>query len=95
MLKNIRVGVKLRFGWGILTWLLVAVVKVSIKCLSMLRDELAIIVDDQSSKTVHANVARDNNKVIARSLRSALILRESGSSELYRISSTRDEINAS
>lgn len=97
MLKNIRIGVKLGLGFGILALLLIAVAGVSINSLSMLRGDLGVIVEDQYPKTVHANVVRDNVNVIARSLRNALITedRQVRASELNRIGSARAKINES
>lgn len=97
MLKNIRIGVKLGVGFGLLALLLLAIAALSINSLGALRDNIAIIVDDQYPKTIHANIAKDNINVIARSIRNAILIDDpqQRAAELDRIAPARALINES
>lgn len=97
MLKNIRIGIKLGIGFGLVMLLLLVVIAFSINSLGVLRENLAMIVDDRYPKTVHANRVKDGINVIARVIRNAAVLDdpEVRAEELDRIELARAQINQS
>lgn len=97
MLKHMRIGVKLGLGFGVLAMLLLAIIALSVNSLNMLREDLAMIVEDRYPKTIQANVAKDNINVIGRVIRNAALIDdpERRAAELDRIGSARALINSS
>ncbi len=75
MLKNMKIGSRLGFGFGIIMVLLVVVGGFSIVEISQLGKELNTIVSDRFPKTVAANDIIDQVNAAARALRNMALLK--------------------
>ncbi|WP_108125798.1 methyl-accepting chemotaxis protein [Saccharospirillum mangrovi] len=69
MLKNLKIGVKLGLGFGIVTLLLFVVALMGIRYMAQINGELDLIANDRYSNTVNANVMMDVTNKIALRLR--------------------------
>ena len=73
MFKNLKIGVKLTFGFAVVLLLLVAVSVTSIIRISDIKDANASIVDDRMPKVEMSNEVMTNVLIIARALRNTLM----------------------
>ena len=73
MFKNLKIGARLAFGFGITLILLTAISTVSYVRINTLNQEIELMVFDRFPKTVQANNIIDALNVIARQLRNAYI----------------------
>ncbi len=73
MFKNLKIGVRLGIGFGLVLLLLATISAVSITRLASLSSELDKVVNDRFPKTVQANNIIDAINAIARHLRNAYI----------------------
>ena len=73
MFKNLKIGVRLGIGFGIVITLLIVIASMSYLRLGALNDEIENMVNDKFPKTTQANDIIDAMNVIARRLRNAYI----------------------
>ena len=73
MFKNLKIGARLAFGFGITLVLLTAISTLSYLRISTLNQEIELMVLDRFPKTVQANRIIDALNIIARQLRNAYI----------------------
>src|SRR5690606_23226669 len=76
MFKNMKIGVRLALGFGIVLILLIAIALLGINRLGMLNQSLNELAQDRYPKTVWANNIIDSLNISARSLRNALLLKD-------------------
>ena len=95
MFKNMKIGMRLGLGFGLVLVLLSVIAFIGITRLSQMNEAMDKIVNDRYPKTVLANDILDNINVIARSMRNTLIMdkREQIEKELERIQEARKIIN--
>ena len=91
MLKNMKIGPRLGFGFGIIMTLLVIMGGVSIYEINVMDDEIDLMVNDRFPKTIQANNVIDNMNIIARALRNIVIdsNKDNVEAELKRIADSR------
>ena len=95
MFKNMKIGMRLGLGFGVVLLLLLAVALVGVTRMASMNDNISNIVNDKYPKTVWANNIVDNINVIARSLRNGILNIESKErvkSEMARIAEARKSI---
>ena len=87
MFKNLKIGVRLGVGFGLLTLLLVAISLLAYTRLSALNTEVGDMVNDKFPKTVYANDIINQVNIAARVTRNALLMddKEAQKVELVRI----------
>lgn len=73
MFKNMKIGMRLGLGFGIVLLLLIVVAAIGISRMSGIKDNLDNIVKDKYPKTMWAHDINDNLNVVARSVRNALL----------------------
>ena len=73
MFKNMKIGVRLGLGFGLVVLLLVTIAVIGTTRLSMLNVSIDDLVKDKYPKTVLANDIHDSVNVIARSMRDMLL----------------------
>jgi len=95
MLKNMKIGSRLGFGFGVIMALLVIVGIFSIMEITQLNGMVNSMVNDLFPKTVQANDIIDNQNIIARSLRNIVIDtgKTTADAELKRIAESRKIIS--
>lgn len=69
MFKNMKIGMRLGFGFGLVVLLMVTIAFIGITRLGNLNREIENVVKDKYPKTVLANSIIGNVNVIARSMR--------------------------
>jgi methyl-accepting chemotaxis protein len=74
MFKNMRIGVRLGLGFGLLVLLMIVMASIAITRLSQLNDNIEMISNDRYPKTVLANTAINNINIIARTARNIVLL---------------------
>jgi len=73
MFKNLKIGVRLGIGFGMVITLLIVIASISYLRLGALNSEIENMVNDKFPKTVQATDINDSLNVIARRLRNAYI----------------------
>jgi len=73
MFKNLKIGIRLGIGFGLVVLLLISISIVSYTRLSALNSEVENMVDDKFPKTVQANAIIEAVNIVARSTRNALL----------------------
>ena len=91
MFKNLRIGVRLGLGFGLILVLLIGMSALSYLRVGSLEGELSDMVNDKFPKTVWANDIGDQINVIARALRNSLLVTkpEEVQKELDRVTEAR------
>ncbi|MBZ0092691.1 MAG: MCP four helix bundle domain-containing protein [Sulfuricellaceae bacterium] len=74
MFKNMKIGMRLGFGFGLVVLLMVTIAFIGITRLGNLNREIENVVKDKYPKTVLANSIIGNVNVIARSMRDVLMV---------------------
>jgi methyl-accepting chemotaxis protein len=74
VLKNMKIGMKMGLGFGLVTLMLVMVAVVGLTSLSSLNNDLRVVVDDRYPKTVAANTIKTNINEAARAMRNLLLV---------------------
>jgi methyl-accepting chemotaxis protein len=94
MFGNLKIGMRLGLGFGLVLLLLGVIAFIGISRLGGLNEEIGDMVNDKYPKTVLANDVIDNINVIARSMRNTLIMDkpEQIAKELDRIQEARKTI---
>ncbi|MBS1190051.1 MAG: putative methyl-accepting chemotaxis protein, partial [Rhodocyclaceae bacterium] len=93
MFKNLRIGMRLGIGFGLVLVLLIAISTMAVWRVGQLNNEIGVLVDDKFPKVVVANNIIDEVNVIARALRnSALVKGEAVQKELDRVQEARKKI---
>lgn len=95
MFKNLKIGVRLGFGFGITVFLIVVVSALSYLRVGQVNTEIDDMVNDKFPKTVWANNVVSEVHVAARVVRSAMLLKNQDDikKELSRIDEARKEIS--
>ena len=95
MFKNLRIGVRLGLGFGLILVLLIGMSTLSFLRVGSLESELNDMVNDKFPKTVWANEIGDQINVIARALRNSLLVNKPDDvqKELNRVGEARKAIN--
>ena len=76
MFKNLKLGLKLAIGFGVVVALMLVISLVSVSRVSALDGEISDMVNDKFPKTVWANDIIDNINIVARSMRNALLMED-------------------
>ena len=94
MLKNLKIGVRLGLGFGVIVILLLIISVLAYLRLGMLHDEIDGLVNDKFPKTVLANDIIDNINLTARTLRNAALVKqpEAVAKELERTVDARKKV---
>lgn len=94
MLKNLRIGVRLGMGFGVISLLLIAIAVIGVTRLDMLNERLDETVNVLYPKTVMANEMIDSANVAARAIRNILLMDDYDQiqNELNRITQSRQTI---
>ena len=94
MFKNMKIGVKLGLGFGIVAFLLAFLAIFSLARLSGLNDKVQILSKDLFPKTIMANDIIDNVNVVARALRNMIIVKdvESMKKEASRVEDAKGKV---
>lgn len=74
MFRNMKIGARLGFGFGIVVLILVVLGVFSMLELRSIGNEIDIVVNDRIPKVISANAAVDNINLVARSLRNQVLL---------------------
>ncbi|WP_435627181.1 methyl-accepting chemotaxis protein [Candidatus Ferrigenium straubiae] len=95
MLKNLRIGMRLGLGFGLVVLLLVIISAVSYVRVNQLNDNITDMVTDKFPKTVWANNTVDGVNTIARAMRNMALVKSSEdvANELARIGEAKNTIN--
>jgi methyl-accepting chemotaxis protein len=91
MFKNLKIGVRLGIGFGLMILLLVIISTLSYLRLGALNSEIEDMVGDKFPKTVMANDAVDQINITARAIRNAMLVKtpEAAQQELDRLMAAR------
>jgi len=91
MFANLKIGTKLAIGYGFVALLLIVVATIGSLRLSVINDEIDVLVNDRFPKTVWANDMIDNINLIARAMRNSLLVKteDDVKKELGRIDQSR------
>jgi methyl-accepting chemotaxis protein len=91
MLKNLKIGMRLSLGFGILLLLMLVVGGYGINSIKNLNEEIDLLVNDRMVKVEQANAVIANINIVARSLRNIFIEEDKGrqAQELQRIADAR------
>ena len=94
MFKNMKLGVRLGVGFGMVVTLLIVVATVGMLRMSGLKDRVDLMVNDRYPKTVWANAVVENINVIARSMRNTLLTNDPKvvAGQVERVHKSRDKI---
>jgi methyl-accepting chemotaxis protein len=94
MFKNMKIGVRLGLGFGLVLALLAAVAFIGISRMANINEKMDNIVNDKYPKTVWANDVMKNVNIIARAGRDAILTEDHAeiSKELARIPESRQRI---
>jgi len=96
MFKNLKIGVRLGSGFGLIIVLMIVTAVVANMRLAHLNDEIDVMVNDRFPKTVLANDIVDQVNIVARALRNSLLVKtpEEAQKELARVIEARTIVNA-
>ncbi|MEI7456449.1 MAG: methyl-accepting chemotaxis protein [Nitrosomonadales bacterium] len=90
MFKNLRIGVRLGIGFGLMVLLLATISVVSYLRLTQISTDIGDVINDKFPKTVMANDIIDQNNVIARAMRNSLLVKpDDVQKELDRVGEAR------
>ncbi len=91
MFKNLKIGVRLGIGFGLMILLLVVISAIAYLRVGQLNTEIEDMVNDKFPKTVIANDIVDNINVTARAIRNAMLVKspEAVQQEFDRIQAAR------
>ena len=91
MFKNLRIGVRLGMGFGLVILLLIVIAVIGFTRVVQLNSEINLMVNDRFPNTALANGAVEQINVTARALRNAMLVRtsEEAGKELDRLYSAR------
>ncbi len=91
MFKNLKIGVRLGIGFGLMILLLVIISVLAYLRLGALNSEIENMVTDKFPKTVMANDAVDQINITARAIRNAMLVKtpEAAQQELDRLMAAR------
>ncbi len=78
MFRNMKIGARLGFGFGIVVLILVVLGVFSMLQLRSIGNEIDVVVNDRLPKMVSANAAIDNINLVARALRNQVLLSDKG-----------------
>lgn len=94
MFRNLKIGIKLGVGYGIVLIILSMMAVVSISSMSAMNQEVDDMVNDKYPKTVWANNVIDSINQIARSMRNTMLLKNEKAirSEIETIQASRKTI---
>jgi methyl-accepting chemotaxis protein len=94
MFKNMKIGMRLGLGFGLVLLLLSTIAFIGITRLANLNESMELIVEDRYPKTVVANEILKQINRIARSMRNVLLMEKQADikQELERIDEARAEI---
>ena len=97
MFKNLKIGVRLGIGFGMVVVLLSIISAIAYTRVSVLNASIDDMVRDKFPKTVIANDIIDHINLIARALRNSLLVKKSEDSakELERVAEARKKITES
>ena len=73
-LANLKVGVRLGLGFGLVLVLLSVIAFIGLTRLAHMNEDVELILNDRYPKTVQANDIIDNINIIARAMRNTLIM---------------------
>jgi methyl-accepting chemotaxis protein len=76
MLKNLRIGARLGFGFGFVLVLLTAISMLAYVRVAQLNDEVDAMVNDKFPKTIWANNIIDQVNLMARIMRNSLLVKQ-------------------
>ena len=91
MFKNLKLGVRLAIGFGVVMLLMTVIGTIGVMRVAALDESIDLLVNDRFPKTVQANTMVDNINLIARAMRNALLLEDPAlvQKELARIQDAR------
>ncbi|MEW6501958.1 MAG: MCP four helix bundle domain-containing protein, partial [Thermodesulfobacteriota bacterium] len=94
MFKNMKIGLKLGAGFGVVVALLLLVGGLSVYNQGSLNDSLQEIATDKWPKVALANNVKAAINTVARALRNALLTNDPGiqAEELARVAKAREEV---
>ncbi|MFA6061974.1 MAG: methyl-accepting chemotaxis protein [Gallionella sp.] len=93
MFKNLRIGVRLGVGFGLMVVLLATISIVSYQRLMQINNDVSDVINDKFPKTVVANEIVDQINVIARALRNSLLVKgDDVQKEIDRVQDARKRI---
>jgi len=92
--KNMKIGMRLGLGFGLVLILLAVIAFIGVTRLSSINDSLSDMVNDKYPKTVWANNINEGINQIARSMRNTLLLDDKAKvqQELEKIQESRKDI---
>ena len=95
MFKNLKIGVRLAIGFGLMVALIAIVAGVAYGRMGDLNGNVNLLVSDRYPKVAAANAIVDNINVVARAIRNALLIddAEEARRELMRVDDARAKIN--
>ena len=96
MFKNLRIGVRLGIGFGLVLTMLIIIAVLAYLRLNALNGEIDNMVKDKFPKTVVANNLIENVNVVARSTRNTLLIKDPVQikAELDRLAEARKNVGA-
>ena len=74
MFKNMKIGMRLGLGFGMVVLLMIAIAIIGITQLSNLSDKIESVVNDKYPKTTMAHDIIDDVNIVARAMRNILIM---------------------
>jgi len=91
MFKNLKIGVRLGLGFGLVIILLIGTAVVGYTRVAYLDEEIGLMINDRFPKTVLANDAIDQINITARAIRNAMLVKtsEEATKELDRLYEAR------
>jgi methyl-accepting chemotaxis protein len=87
MFQNMKIGMRLGLGFGIVVMLMAGIAFLAISRMASLNQSIDLLINDRYPKTVWANNVIDNINIIARSMRNALLIQDAAGTrqEIARI----------
>jgi methyl-accepting chemotaxis protein len=94
VLANMRVGLKLAWGFGAVLLFLTIVAAISYRNLTVLKHDVNVLITEDFTKTELANKVIFNNNIIARAMRNSLLVKNQAdiTKELARIANSSQTI---
>lgn len=94
MFKNLRIGVRLGIGFGLMVLLLATISVIAYLRLMQINSNIGDVINDKFPKTVLANDVVDQINVIARALRNSLLVKpDEAQKEIDRVTDARKIIS--